>query len=878
MKLAQTYKKQGMDMSEAMKKAYAEIDKSQYETAENSKSDAKKFAQNWENAGKNVSDVADKIKNGLATAAKIGTAAITAAAGGIAALTKSSVDGYAEYEQLVGGVETLFDKSAGKVQEYAANAYKTAGMTANEYMQTVTSFSASLINSLATSTETATGAVTEATINSLNKQLEAMQDTQDKNVEAVENANEREIELLEEAYEKELADFEKLTEERIKLIDKQYAENMKLVDEEEYRRLQAVQAQIDAINAEQAADDKAAKQREENEKKAALQEKTNTAETAEEKKKAQEEYNKYLEELRQEQIEADRKARIDSLKSEKEAIKEEADAKRDELKKQRDNDVKVIQESAAVELQERKKGQAAQLKALKDSQVAELKALKDSNKQKLDAMRDYIAEQKKLVTDGYMQVINVTDETRAKAAELADMAITDMSDNANKMGSDMAMLQNAYNGFAKQNYTMLDNLKLGYGGTKEEMQRLLERAEELSGFEYDISSYADIVQAIHVIQEDMKITGTTAKEAGTTISGALAAAGAAWSNLVTGMSDKNADISQLIDNFVTTITGDGSDTNLGVFGTLIPTVEKALNGVGELISKLLPVAMAKIPDIIKTTLPTLITAAGSIVTAIGQGILENATLIVTYAQQVITDFVKSILENLPEIVQAGIDIIVTLTNGATEMWKELFPALVDAILGIADVLTNSENLDKMIDAAIDLAIAISDGLMNGLPKILDKAPEIVEKIAAKLIERGPDIVDAGIKIIGRLFEDMPQILMTLGESVQEMIDGIVDKFLNHDWAATGKQIVGSIKDAATKAWSNWEDFGASVQEMGANSTIFGYIGNKIAGVETESGISRGGRRDSGGMNVTYNITTPITDQDTLDKSAQRFWNDYAYGH
>lgn len=834
------------------------------------------YKKGLEDAQKLTEKLGNSIKNGLATAAKYGATAISTVAAGIAALTKISVDNYAETEQLVGGVETLFDKSASKVQEYAANAYKTAGMTANEYMQTVTSFSASLINSLATSTETATGAVTEATIDSLNKQLDAMQDTQDKNVEAVENANEKEIELLESAYEKELADFEKLTDERIKLIDKQYAENMKLVDEEEYRRLQAVQAQIDAINAEQAADDKATKQREENEKKAALQEKISTAETAEEKKKAQEEYNEYLEELRQEQIEADRKARINSLKSEKEAIKEEADAKRDELKKQRDNDVKVIQESAAVELQERKKGQAAQLKALKESQAAELKALKDSNKQKLDAMRDYIAEQKKLVSDGTVQVKNVTAETYELAAEYSNMAITDMADNVSKLSTDMETLQTAYKNFSRGQFEMLDSLALGYNGSQEGMQKLLEDAKKISGIEYDIGNYDNIISAIHVIQEEMGITGSAAKEAGTTISGTMAAAGAAWSNLVTGMSDKNADISQLISNFVTTITGDGSDTNLGVFGTLIPTVEKALNGVGELISKLLPVAMDKIPDIIKTTLPTLITAAGSIVTAIGQGILENATLIVTYAQQVITDFVKSILENLPEIVQAGIDIIVTLTNGATEMWKELFPALVDAILEIADVLTNSENLDKMIDAAIDLAIAISDGLMNGLPKILEKAPEIVEKIAAKLIERGPDIVDAGIKIIGRLFEDMPQILMTLGEGVQEMIDGIVDKFLNHDWAATGKQIVGSIKDAATKAWGNWEDFGANVQEVGANSTIFGYIGNKIAGVETESGSSRGGQREPSIVQNNY-FTAPY-DANEQDKANQKALNGIAYGY
>ena len=523
------------------------------------------------------------LKTGLATAAKVGTAAIATAAAGVTALTKASLESYAEYEQLVGGIETLFKDSSDKVREYAANAYKTAGMSANEYMQTVTSFSASLINSLATTTEEATGAVTTATIDSLNKQLDAMQDTQNKNVEAVESANEKEIELLEESYEKQLADFEKLTEERIKLIDKQYDENMKLVDEEEYRRLQAVQAQIDAINAEQAADDKAAKQREENEKKAALQEKISTAETAEEKKKAQEEYNEYLEELRQEQIEADRKARIDSLKSEKEAIKEEADEKRKALKEQRDKEVKIIRESADIELKERKKAQDKYIKSLKESNRKELDEIKSNNKKKLDEMRAYIAQQSKLVTDGFTTVINKTPEVYEQAAEVANMAITDMADNVSKLGTDMETLQTAYKNFSRGQFEMLDSLALGYNGSKEGMQKLLEDAEKISGIKYDINSYNDIISAIHEIQKEMEITGSAAKEAGTTIQGSVNSMKAAWKNLVTGLGDENANVEQLMDDLVVTITGDGTETNLGVMGTVIPRIKVIFGKVTEAI-------------------------------------------------------------------------------------------------------------------------------------------------------------------------------------------------------------------------------------------------------------------------------------------------------
>ena len=145
----------------------------------------------------------------------------------------------------------------------------------------------------------------------------------------------------------------------------------------------------------------------------------------------------------------------------------------------------------------------------------------------------------------------------AAAAEKANVAITDMSDNANKMGTDISLIQNAYNGFAKQNYTMLDNLKLGYGGTKEEMQRLLDDASKLSGIKYDISSYSDVVDAIHVVQTEMGITGTTAKEASTTIEGSVSSMSSAWDNWVAGMADSEANFSQLTSNLVDSIVSNG---------------------------------------------------------------------------------------------------------------------------------------------------------------------------------------------------------------------------------------------------------------------------------------------------------------------------------
>ena len=203
-----------------------------------------------------------------------------------------------------------------------------------------------------------------------------------------------------------------------------------------------------------------------------------------------------------------------------------------------------------------------------------------------------------------------------EAAKKADQAIRDMSDNANKMGSDMQSIQNAYQSFARGQYQLLDNLKLGYGGTKEEMQRLLEDAEAISGIHYDISSYADVVDAIHVIQTEMGITGTTAKEASETISGSINAAKAAWKNLLAGMGNKNADIDRLVKDFV-----DSVDTAMD---NLMPVIDTALLAFGNILDKLGPIISERMPAFIETMTPIFVDGA----TAIAEGVAESLPQIV----------------------------------------------------------------------------------------------------------------------------------------------------------------------------------------------------------------------------------------------------------
>ena len=415
-------------------------------------------------ASENVETLSGKFKNGLATAAKVGTAAVGAAATGIAVLTKNALNNYAEYEQLVGGVDTLFKDSSAKVQEYAANAYKTAGLSANEYMDTVTSFSASLLQSL--------GGDTEA------------------------------------------------------------------------------------------------------------------------------------------------------------------------------------------------------------------------------------------------------------AADMANVAITDMSDNANKMGTDMASIQNAYQLFAKQNYTMLDNLKLGYGGTKEEMQRLIDDANALNAAQgkytnYSIESYADIVSAIHDVQVEMGIYGTTADEASTTIQGSVSSMKAAWVNLLVGIADDNANFKTLTEQFV--------DSLVTVGENIIPRINIIIQGLTQLIT-------------------------------------EASQTIIPLAVQIL-------LENLPSIVAAGMDLIIALVSGILDN----IDMLIDCVLEMVDVIVDNliDNLPKLIDGGIRLIAALANGLIRAIPNLVSKIPQIISSIVKGLISGIPAIFDVGKNIVEGLWNGIKNMGSWVSGKVKDFFGGIV---------------------------------------------------------------------------------------------------------
>ena len=329
------------------------------------------------------------------------------------------------------------------------------------------------------------------------------------------------------------------------------------------------------------------------------------------------------------------------------------------------------------------------------------------------------------------------------AAKMADVAITDMSDNANKMGTDMESIQNAYQGFAKQNYTMLDNLKLGYGGTKEEMQRLIDDANALNAAQgnytnYTIESFADIVSAIHDVQTEMDITGTTAKEASTTIQGSVNSMKGAWKNLLVGIADDNADFKTLTEQFV--------DSLVTVGENVIPRINIIIQGLTQLIT--------------------------------------------SASQTIIPLAVQTLLENLPSIVAAGMDLIMALVNGILDN----IDLLIDCVLEMVDVIVDKlvENLPKLIEGGIKLTVALANGLIKAVPDLLARVPEIIYAVVNGLVSGIPDILEVGVNLVKGLWQGILSMGDWLWESVKGFFSGIVNGVKNLLGIASPSKVFAGI--------------------------------------------------------------------------------------
>lgn len=375
-----------------------------------------------------------------------------------------------------------------------------------------------------------------------------------------------------------------------------------------------------------------------------------------------------------------------------------------------------------------------------------------------------------------------------KAAEVADKAIVDMADNANKMGSSMESIQNAYQGFAKGQYQLLDNLKLGYGGTKTEMERLLADAEAISGVHYDIESYADVVEAIHVIQDEMGITGTTAKEAAETISGSVASMKASWSNLVVGIADDEQDFDKLTNDFV--------ESAATAAENILPRVETILGGMGKLVTSMSGVIADALVGFTKY-IPDLIEAGVSLVDALVQGLVENAPALADAAFDAGMQLLDGLFTIGPKLLDLGAQLLTTLIEGVTshisdivETAKSFISTITDAIVSNAPALMAAaasmlgalvtgitDCLPDLIDAAISIIVALVKGLYDNLPILVKAIVEAIPVLVNALISSIPQLLNGVTEMIKAIVDYLPELIQILIENLPAIIVAIVEALI-----------------------------------------------------------------------------------------------------
>lgn len=522
-------------------------------------------------ASRNTESFAEKMKNGLSTAAKVGAAALGAAATGVAALTKASIDQYAEYEQLVGGVDTLFKEASDTVQQYASNAYKTAGVSANTYMEQATAFSASLIQSL--------GGDTQA------------------------------------------------------------------------------------------------------------------------------------------------------------------------------------------------------------------------------------------------------------AAEYANQAIMDMSDNANKMGTDIESIQQTYQSLMRGNYAMLDNLKLGYGGTKSELERLVADAEELTGQALDPSKFSDVITAIHAVQENMGITGTTAKEAATTIEGSVGMMRAAWDNLLVGIANDNGDLGSLTYEF--------ADTVETALSNILPRVKIILGGIGQVIADMGTIIAQTLPEMISTVLPSLISAGAQLLVGLVAGIISALPQLAASVPEIVSALYTSIVSAGPQLATAGTQLLSMFTSGIETGIPDLISRLPQIIEGILNFI--AENLPSILDMGVQILTSLQDGIINSISSLVSSLPQVISAITGFIADNLPAIVNAGISVlvnlasgivsaIPQLVAVLPQIISAIVNGVGNLMGSIVDigeNIVQGIWEGI-QNMATWIKNKVTGFFSGIVDGVKGLLGIHSPSTVFADMGKNMA--------------------------------------------------
>lgn len=489
------------------------------------------------------------------------------------------------------------------------------------------------------------------------------------------------------------------------------------------------------------------------------------------------------------------------------------------------------------------------------------------------------------VTGFSASLISSLEGDTVAAAAAADQAMTDISDNANKMGTDMQTIVDTYQSLARGNYQMLDNLKLGYGGTKEEMQRMIADANAVkvaNGEMADLSidSFADITEAIHIIQGEMGITGTTAKEASTTIQGSIGMMKSSWQNLLTGMADDTMDFDQLISNFIDSIEA--------VASNLMPRIKVVINGILKLVEGLLPqippIIEDFLPDLVKgvvdlikglvkqlpaildtildviptfldeliKTMPEILKALTSMVSSTIEGLSKMLPDIVDAIVEVVPLLIDALLDSMPELLDASIELLMAIVQAVPTIVQGLIDALPDIINTILTFLTDS--LPEILDGAIDMLMAIVEALPTVINSLVDALPQIISSIVTFLIQNIPTIIDAAIKLFNGLIQAIPEILPAVVSAIPQIVSAIFNEL-------TSPAMIDTIKQAGSNLiqglWNGISDMATWIGEkiQGFGQGVLDKL-KKFFGIASPSKVMR----DQVGKNIARGVIEGVDGQ------------------
>lgn len=422
------------------------------------------------------------------------------------------------------------------------------------------------------------------------------------------------------------------------------------------------------------------------------------------------------------------------------------------------------------------------------------------------------------VTSFSASLINSVGGDTERAAALADQALQDMSDNANRMGTDMESIQNAYRGFARGNFTMLDNLSLGYAGTKEGMEQLLAKAEELSGVHYDISNYADIVEAIHVVQDNMGIAGATAEEAASTISGSIASTQAAWTNLITHLADENADIPALLENVFSSATN--VIRNVGqripiVLSQMFQAIPAALQGMGDLFAPLVPALLDMAPGLLQSfttmlvqlangipqALPSIIAGAAQLFQGLVLALIQVMPQLTTGLMTALSSLVMMLVENVPNFLQGALDMFNTLWQAIITVGPEVLSNLISMIGELlANVLAAAPGM--LVNAGQLLGQLIA-AVINAVPDAITAIADLLQQVFDQISDF--DLLQAGIDLMQGLIDGIASMAGQVWDAVCGAVQGAVDGALQFLGIASPSKLFHQIGEYTMEGFAEGID-------------------------------------------------------------------------